>query len=462
MGEIGGTVLESPRLRLPDGRRNLTWRIIANAGWVSASAPINIGTGVLQTALLARMLGPDGLGSVALFGAVAALFSGLLKIENAETALVYVTQALTREEKAEAKHIVRYCYIVDLLTSAIAFVAVAFAALVVPRLLNLPPEARGLQVIFGLTLILRSTYSTSNALLRVTQHFAWTFYQSIIYSLIRIGLLVLLFLKGAGLTEVVLLLILFAALDGISLFVMAYLALYREDWYLAPFPSKPWWHVSPEIRRFQLLGYGRSITKRIYSNMDALVLGYLGDPASVGLFRAAKQLTNLVRIPTQALVSSLSPEYSRLWFSNNRTQMRKLVLRFTLFSLLMMGALGIILGIFSAHIIHIVLGDAFMPAREPLLVLVLATILGMAMTPFNTMQTATGRAWPSVVAGIATVVTQTVLMVLLVPTYGAYGAAWATVGGLSASLAIMLPTGVARLREQPGQLEVTHNVSKAG
>jgi O-antigen/teichoic acid export membrane protein len=105
--------------------------------------------------------------------------------------------------------------------------------------------------------------------------------------------------------------------------------------------------------------------------------------------------------------------------------------------------------LFSHVIIPLIFGDAFSPAREPLLILLVATFVSVIMVPLNSLQGATGRAGPATAAALATIVVQIVLMLVLIPSLGIAGAAWARVGGLLASAAIMLPTAFMRLRQSP-------------
>lgn len=435
--------------RLPISRlkNTLTGRVLVNAGWASAATPITLGLGIIHTGMMARMLGPQGIGIIALLTAICGLFGGLLTTTSAQTAIVYVSKALTVQDKAQAGHIIRYCYRLDFLTAFVTFIFVALSALYLPRILNLPPDREWLLVLFGLTLVFQSTYWVSHALLRVAGIFSWTFFQSIGLSILKTALVTLLFVKGAGLTEVVLLLVGLSLLNGLSMYVMAHIALRRKQIHETKL-SLPWWRVPREVWRFEALGFGGTTIKGIYNYLDVLLIGYLSIPASVGLFRAARQLTDLLNLPTQALVSSMVPEYSRLWFGGDIPRLRRLVWRFTLLLSVIVAVIGLGMALLNNQIIHLVFGDAFLAASEPLLILVLAALLGMAMTPLNSLQVATGRAGPSTVAGVATIVVQALVMLVLVPRLGLSGAAWARVIGILASLAIMVPTGIMRLRGQ--------------
>ena len=64
--------------------------------------PVTVGLGIVQIGMLARMLGPEGIGVLTLFIAASALFGSLLKFTSAEAIMVYVTKALTGQDEAQA------------------------------------------------------------------------------------------------------------------------------------------------------------------------------------------------------------------------------------------------------------------------------------------------------------------------------------------------------------------------
>jgi O-antigen/teichoic acid export membrane protein len=227
--------------------------------------------------------------------------------------MAYVTKAITEGDDSQARHFIRFFYLFDFLTSLVAFSGIALSALFLPHLLNLPPGLECLQALFGLTIVFQSTYWTSHALLRVTNRFSWTFYNSVGHSVIKTASVALLFVAKAGLKEVVLLLVGLSLLDGVSLFIVARLALRRQGLHSSN-KSLPWWHVPGEIWRFQILGYGRELFKFMNRHIDTLMIGYVGSPLHVGLYRAGKQIIDQVQIPAQGLLVSLFPEYSRLYF----------------------------------------------------------------------------------------------------------------------------------------------------
>lgn len=438
-------MLESLRLRLPGWRQSLTWRVVVNAGWASTATPINITLGIIQTGLMARMLGPEGLGVIALFGAVCGLFGKVLKLTSAETAMVYVSKALAEGDNSEASHIIRYCYSLDFLTSFVAFSAVGVTSLFLPRLLNLPPGLEWLQILFGLSLVFQSTYWTSHALLRVANRFSWTFYASVAHSAIKTTLVALLFLGEARLTPVVFLLVGLSLLDGTILYVLARIAI-RQSGIDGAQDMKAWWRVSNEVWRFQWLGYSREIVKSMNRYMDTLAIGFIGNPIQVGFYRAGKQITDQIQIPAQGFLASLFPEYSRLYFSGNMRQLRRLTGRFAA-TFLSIGLLASLVLWFGAEwIIRVILGEAFLPATDVVRILMVSGVILLIMSPVYSLPAAVGRAGPALTSVMAAMGVQVIVILWLVPRLGVLGAAWANVAYVVTWSVVLLPSIVQVLR----------------
>lgn len=405
----------------------LTGRVLANAGWASAATPVTVVLGVVQTGMMARMIGPDGLGALALFTAVCGIFSSFFKLQSAETVMVYVTKALSEDNKSSARHIIWYCYLVDFATGLISFFLVALSSFIFANLLKLPPGSEVLQIIFGLTIIFQSPYWSAHALLRITNRFSWTFYQSVAHSIIKTVLVAFLFFFKAGLSQIVYLLVGLALFDGITLYAFAAISLKQAGISTASPLSGSWRNISADLFRFQILGYGRQVVKSLNRNVDTVVIGHFGNPFQVGLFRSAKQITDQMQVPVQGFMASLFPEYSKLYFSGEKDRLRRLVIRFGSMFLLFGISASIAMWFGAEWIIRIILGESFLPALSTIRILLISEVLILAMSPLYSLPAAAGQAGPALWSVIAAIIVQLCMIAWLVPQHGALGAAWANV-----------------------------------
>lgn len=441
IGRLGGWFL------LSNLRKTQTWRVLANAGWASAATPVTIGLGIVQTGLLARLLGPEGLGTLAIFGAVAALFGSIFSLTSSEPIIVYTAKLLEQEDVRQADYLIRYFLLVDFATEFLAFLGVTIAAFFVPHIFGLAQEWSVLQVIFGLSLIFQSTYWTCNAILRLCDRFSWTFYQSTARSVIKTSLVGVLFILEADLAAVVALLVFMSFLDGVTLYWMAQLALRRKGLGKSKLPWV-WWHVSGDIRRFQLLGYGRQLAKSMNRYVDVLMVGMIGAAIEVGYYRAGKQVTDIIQNAGTGLISSLFPEYSRLFFAGEYRRLRRLVLRFfLLFSGIALAA-TLFLWFGAAWIVRIVLGTQFLPAVDVIRILMISAVLVLIMSPLYSLPAAVGRAGPALWAVAVAICAQAIMIYVLVPTLGALGAAWSNAAYFLVWTVVMLPSIVGVLRRR--------------
>ena len=417
----------------------LTWKVLVNTGWASAATPVTIGLGILQIGMMARILGPEGIGVITLFGAVCTLFDSLLKFTSSETVMVYASKGKAIDSNVPTGHIIRYCYFLDFLTSFVAFSAVVISSLFLPHLFNLPPGVEWLLALFGLTIVFQSAYWTSHGLLRIANRFSWTFYHSVAHSILKTSMVAVLFLCNAGLVEVVYLLVGLSLLNGTSLYVMANLALKKEGIELVG-NGLPWWQVPREVWRFQILGHMRQIVKSMSRYIDTITIGYISNPVQVGFYRVSKQTSEQIRTPAQGFLVSLFPEYCRLYFSGDMSQFRRLVKNFTilLLGLAFMG--GLILWFGAELIIRVVFGEEFLHAKDVVRILIISSCLMLTMYPLYSLPAAVGKAGPALKAVIGAIIVQVIMIYLLVPKQGALGAAWANVAYVVTWALLLLPS----------------------
>ena len=420
-------------------KKSLTFKVLINTGWASAAAPVNFVLGIIQVGMLARMLGPDGIGQIALFTAVCALFTGILKLTSSETVMVYASRAESQADSTELSHIIRYCYLCDALTSVAAFLAVVLSSFFIASLFNLSPEDKWLQMVFGLTIIFQSAHWTAHSLLRLYNHFSWIFYQSCAHSIVKVAAITVLFFTGAGLNEVVYLLVALSLFDGMTIYIMSLVAMRRKKISMTTSTAK-WWQVSSEVRRFQILGHGRQIIKSMNRYIDILLIGHIAPVLQVGYYRAGKQISKQIRTPAQGFLVSLFPEYSRLYFSGDMAALRKIVKRFAIMLLTLALSAAVVLWFGAEWVIRIILGQEFLPAVNIVRILIISSTVLLAMYPVYSLPAAVGRAGPAIKAVTVAIFVQVIMILFLVPRYGVIGAAWANVGYVLTWSLVLLPS----------------------
>jgi O-antigen/teichoic acid export membrane protein len=435
-------------------KQSLTVRVILNAGWASAATPINIILGVIQIGFMARILGPQGFGIIGLFVATCALFNSFFKVTSAETVMVYTSKATAANDMELVRHILRYCYRIDLVTSVFSALLVITASSILTQIFHIGSEQSHLLALFALTMVFQSTLEDSRSVLYLNNHFSWTFYQSVGHSAIKTASMAILFLIGAGLEEVVILLVLMSLLDGFSMWIMSRVSLRIKHGNRLKYTESAWWHIPREVFRFQVLGHLRRCTKSLNRYLDILFIGYVGTSVQVGLYRSAKQIADHAYTPISGFLSSFFREYTNLYFSKDMEGLRLIARRFTLIFILISVILGGILWFGAEVIIQIILGSEFLPATNIVRVLMISVVIVSGMFPLYSLPAAVGRAEPAFWSTLIGLVAQITALFILVPSVGAIGAAWANVVYTVIWALVLLPSVLKVLVADESEMEL--------
>ena len=117
--------------------------------------------------------------------------------------------------------------------------------------------------------------------------------------LVRVALLGTVWVKGGGLFEVVLAHIAGVVVSGAGMLVAATVSAPRAG--ISGFLISLSLKVPPDVARFQTGVFGRSIFSALAYNVDTLLVAQFAGAVDVGLYRAARQITDTGHYPFQPL-----------------------------------------------------------------------------------------------------------------------------------------------------------------
>ena len=248
-----------------------------------------------------------------------------------------------------------------------------------------------------------------------------------------------------GMLEIVLAQIAGVVVNGAGMLAAAVLSAPRAG--ITGLLRSPSLQVPPDVLRFQTGTFGRTTLSALAYNIDTLLLAQFAGAADVGLYRAARQITDIAHYPFRPLRNGVQPEYSRQWYAGQGRELRRTALRFTLASGALAAALFGILAIFHQPITRLFLGDEFAGVAPLLLILIpggffLSSIAGLAALP-----AAVGRAWPRVAGETAGLLAFAAILLWLTPTQGATGAAWGNTAYYATIGLVLIPFAIAILRQ---------------
>jgi O-antigen/teichoic acid export membrane protein len=176
-----------------------------------------------------------------------------------------------------------------------------------------------------------------------------------------------------------------------------------------------------------LMGYS---SKLIMHRMDIVMLGPLSSFVEVGYFGAAFRLTYLMTCPQVLLMQVMTPLLAESIAANNERSMWRHFRLAVIFSLITVIPTSLLLGVFSGPIVTLIFGHDFALSSGPLAILAISQAFAALTIPCAGLLIAAGRGGVFGVINLVAVLVNIGLNFLLIPSFGATGAALASTGAV--------------------------------
>ncbi|MDJ1007998.1 MAG: oligosaccharide flippase family protein [Paracoccaceae bacterium] len=383
----------------------------------------------VQAILTARLLGPEGYGVVAFVVAVSHIMATVALFGSEPLSVREVARLQVEGDEARLRGFVRRMRVLLVSTSAIGVIAAVF---VLPRL---APDTGVFSefvlfaaVLFPALAFLIQTQGLLNGLGRVM---ASTAPFQLIRPSILVGVLVVAWLLNADLSIGD---YLAAAVAGTlaaliwSVYVLARALPRRRQ------AAKP-----PEgsLRRAAPY-FAVSLLVLLHSEVSTLMLAWLASAEETGLFQPIARLAPLLMIGVQAATVRYAPRVSELWTRGELDRLASITRTFTWTTTTFTFLAGLVLILLAEEVLGL-FGQAFRANASALWWVIGAQVLSAALGPVGVLLTMTDRAtaavWPQAIG----LVVNLGAGVLLIPAYGAYGAAVAlSLGLVTCNLGLMI------------------------
>jgi len=382
-----------------------------NSIWLISDRLIRMGLGLLVGVLVARYLGPEGYGQLSFAGSYVMIFSAiaLFGLES------IVVRELVKHPEAERAILGTTCLIRSAAGSLSYLLAIAV-------LLVLRPDDRIallLVALLGSSLLVQAVETSdlwfqSRVLSRYTVICRSTAF------IISSGIKVLLVLSGASLAAI-------AAATAVETLLASLLLVLAHTRY-SNAGILTWRWDSDWFRRL-LTGSVpmvlSGVVLMIYLRIDQVMLGALASQAEVGLYAAAVRISEVWYFVPTAIVSSVFPGLVALRSTNPEQFERKLQQLYNLLAFLGY-AVALPVTFIAPWLVRLLFGSAYQAAAPLLAVLIWAGLFANLTVVRNAHFIALdwGRSllWATSLGATANVL----LNLLLIPRYGALGAAIAT------------------------------------
>lgn len=184
---------------------------------------------------------------------------------------------------------------------------------------------------------------------------------------------------------------------------------------------------NPVLYRFALPQIGTDLlTVGLYSG-DRILLGYLTDPESVGIYHVANRIAFLVIIPFWAGAQAVAPLFSEYWAQNRVKQLGEIYRYWAYVFLFVVGSILVMLWINVGWILRL-FGARFGTPETVSVTMILSVSLFLTILPGNISQLLrmSGRNYLWTLNILVVSAMNLILNFILIPRFGVVGAAVAT------------------------------------
>lgn len=400
-------------------------RIIRNSSMLMSANVVVSLIVLVQAAVVTRALGAEGFGLLTLVTTFVLTVDQLLDSRVWEAVIRYVTRYHEQGDVTRASAALKLFYLIDAVGAVIKLVVVALLADWAAVTVVGSNAAADLIRFYAMLVIIDFSTETASALLRVGNRYRWIATHSITVAAIRL-LAALVMVAVSPTVEFMLVMMLLTSL--ISVLILQTLA-WRVRVSMGLNFKAPVMLLRDEFRPIAgfIMASNLSDTNQLIAQrVDILILGWLTNPTIVGHYELGKRLVRqLSSVVTSAVRVTVYPEIARAIARKEYLQVIKLQRSMTL------AALGItlpacVVGVVVAPwVIPLIFGAEFGPS-VPVFQIMIWFLVWISVVWFNGYMLSIGRIRSYVILTTLITMAYVGLLVLLIPIWGANGAALAS------------------------------------
>lgn len=402
----------------------------ARTGWSLGTTVLNTVAVLAETVILARHFGPAAYGVFLLVLAFPEAVLQVLDLRVREAMNRYLGSAFALDDHPRAVSLLKLFWVVDVAVGLLCFLIVVVAAGPAAELLTGTGEHADLMVIAAFGLFASTLDSAAGTVMRILDRFRLVFFASAIGIIARL-LLVIGAVAGSGTLEAVVWARAIAEIVFTGVLAVAGLGLLRRMlWPHRHAPVKALGPQRTEITRFLMTTNLAGTLKMAATKLDTMLIGVLATPATVAVYRFALQFARAPMLLTDALSTAYFPTISRLVALERRGEIRRIVTRTT--RLLTLGVVPptVVAAVLGGEILGLMGGSQFEDGGL-VFAICIAGVLPYALLFWQgPVLLSEGRPGAVLRSQAAGTFLQLLLLLVLVPPFGAEGAAVALAAGL--------------------------------
>jgi len=305
----------------------LRHRRIRAVGHLLTGTSATVVLSLFSIALAARGLGPERYGVLALILTLGQASERLVSFQSWQPLIRYGATLEGEDRQDDLKSLYKFGLLLDLAGSVAAWAVASLCAVAAHFLIGVPWASVEIAFVYLLSLLFNFN-GTATAIFRLSDHFRTIARLQIITALLRLSASGLVFLIGGGLIGFVLVWAVTQAIGSLLNIGVGLRLLHRRGTTgIARASIAGMTARFPDVWRFT---WGANLSLTIWASaqqLDTLIVGWLADPASAGMFHIAKRVSRVVQQVGSQIEAVVYPDLSRLWAAANRTAFIRLIVQ---------------------------------------------------------------------------------------------------------------------------------------
>lgn len=400
-------------------------KLVKNTSWLFAGKSVGSIFSGVQGILIARYLGLVQFGLFSIILAFVDVLNVFIDLRVWEAATKYVGEYWKEGEKDKACSLIKFFYLIDILTGTLAFIVATLTAEIATKYFLKTPGSEVFIYVYAFSLLITSPNTTSKAILRVFDKFKAIAFIGSFQNFIKIIFVIIAVLLDKGIYGI---LVAFVA----GSFIGFIINFYYVNLTLNEHGLSGWWKRKMFFPGFEF----REIFKFLihtsfYGSLKALkdkylgilILGYFAGKEAAGLYKLARSFLKIISKIADPLYEAIYPELVKVYESDNIDNFVNLIKRATIGMAKIIIPIGIVIFIFADQVLSLIYGSEFGLATNVVRILVFAVIISDLASFTSTAFLAIGN--PGLRTKIETValVVYITLLFILVPYFAQIGAA---------------------------------------
>lgn len=317
-----GLIVHSMRLR--DALRHRRVRAIMH---LLTGSTATLALTLLSIALVARILHPAIYGIFAMILTLGQACERLLSFQSWQPLIRHGASVDLDQDQSSYFALLKFGWLLDIGGSIAAWAIASLLAIAGHVLMGITTQTLGYTLLF-LTSLLFNFNGVATAIFRLCDQYRIIARIQVFNAMLRLLFVAAAYMAGAGLLQIIIIWTVTQIIGSLVNFIVAISLLPGRSWrgFLAA-PVKGVNTRFPGLWRFAL---GSNLSLTLWSSaqqVDTLIVGWLADPASAGLFHIAKRISRVVQQVGSQVESVVYPDLSRLVAAGKRRAFVRVLLQ---------------------------------------------------------------------------------------------------------------------------------------